>query len=301
MFGARPRGRAMVDEKKSRKFTDEELDAVIEKCRAVDSIGALGSERVYRFLTQYFSTTVVGLENLPKEPTLFVGNHSLFGLDGWILMPTLYHETGRFVRAMGDNAWLAFAGVGDTLIRNGMILAHPRACAAMMEDGHDLLVFPGGAAESNKSAAEKYSLQWRERYGFVRLAAEHGYDITPFGLVGPDDFYDHLVEGDELMQTPFGSLLRWLGVDTESLREDIIPPVPRGVFSSLLPKPQHCYLAFGAPVEMPDYRGRNLPEKLQRSLRGEVAGRVEALIRDMLLLRTQERQDEGWLRRMLTR
>jgi 1-acyl-sn-glycerol-3-phosphate acyltransferase len=277
------------------------MDLIIEKCRAVDSVGELGSERVYGLVKRYFSPTVVGLENLPDEPTLFVGNHSLLGLDGWILMPTLYYEAGRFVRAMGDNAWLAFGAVGELLIRNGMILGHPKACAAMMEDGHDLLVFPGGAAESNKSAADKYSLQWRERYGFIRLAAEHGYNITPFGLVGPDDFYDHRIEGNELMDTPLGKLLTWLGVvDKEGLRDDLFPPVPSGLFSSLLPRPQHCYLAFGEPVDIPEHRDEAMPEQLQHSLREEIAGRVEDLIRDMLLLRTQQRQSEGWLRRMLT-
>jgi 1-acyl-sn-glycerol-3-phosphate acyltransferase len=286
---------------KSRKFSDEEMDLIIQKCRAVDSVGELGSEQVYRLVKRYFSPTVVGLENLPDEPTLFVGNHSLLGLDGWILMPTLYYEAGRFVRAMGDNAWLAFGAVGETLIRNGMILGHPKACAAMMEDGHDLLVFPGGAAESNKSAEDKYSLQWRERYGFIRLAAEHGYNITPFGLVGPDDFYDHRIEGNELMDTPLGKLLTWLGVvEKEGMREDLFPPVPSGLFASLLPKPQHCYLAFGEPVDIPEHRDEAMPQHLQHSLREEVAGRVEGLIRDMLLLRTQQRQNEGWLRRMLT-
>jgi hypothetical protein len=43
-----------------------------------------------------------------------------------------------------------------------------------------------------------------------------------------------------------------------------------------------------------------MPQHLQHSLREEVAGRVEGLIRDMLLLRTQQRQNESWLRRMLT-
>lgn len=290
----------MADEVRSRKFSDEEINAVIEKCRAVDTPGELGSERVYGLVKRYFSPTVVGIENIPKQPTLFVGNHALFGLDGWILMPTLYYEAGRFVRAMGDNAWLAFGSIGDTLIRNGMILGHPKACAAMMEDGHDLLVFPGGAAESNKTAADKYSLQWRERFGFLRLAAEHGYGITPFGLVGPDDFYDHLVEGDEIMQTPLGKLLTWLGVNTDGLREDLFPPIPSGLFSSLLPKPHPCYLAFGETVDVPQHRGEELPEGLLSSLRDEVAGRVEGLISDMLLLRTQERQNESWLRRLLT-
>jgi 1-acyl-sn-glycerol-3-phosphate acyltransferase len=287
--------------KKSRQLSEEEIDAVIEKSRAVETIGELGSERVYALIKRYFSPTVVGLEKLPEGPTLFVGNHSLLGLDGWILMPTLYYEAGRFVRAMGDNAWLAFGAVGDTLIRSGMILGHPKACAAMMEDGHDVLVFPGGAAESNKAASQKYSLQWRERFGFIRLAAEHGYSITPFGLVGPDDFYDHLVEGNELLETRIGRLLTLLGVNTSDMRPDLFPPIPTGLFSSLLPKPQHCYLAFGDPTDMPDCGGEEMSEDLQRSVREGIAEKVDGLIRDMLLLRAQERENEGWLRRLLTR
>jgi 1-acyl-sn-glycerol-3-phosphate acyltransferase len=291
----------MSDEKKSRKFSEAELDALIEKSRAVETIGELGSERVYSLIQRYFSPTVIGLENLPERPTLFVGNHSLFGLDGWILMPTLYYEAGRFVRAMGDNAWLSVGAVGDMLIRNGMILAHPKACAAMMEDGHDVLVFPGGAAESNKTAAQKYSLQWRERFGFVRLAAEHGYDITPFGLVGPDDFYDHLLEGNALIESGIGKLLSLLGVDTGSMRKDLLPPIPAGLFSTLFPKPQRCYLAFGEPVDVPDCKGKDMSEALQRSVREAVAEKVDVLIRDMLLLRAQQKESEGWLRRLLTR
>jgi 1-acyl-sn-glycerol-3-phosphate acyltransferase len=295
----------MTDQKsevrKSRQLSEEEIDAVIEKSRAVETIGELGSEPVYALIKRYFSPTVVGLDKLPEGPTLFVGNHSLLGLDGWILMPTLYYEAGRFVRAMGDNAWLAFGAIGDTLIRSGMILGHPKACAAMMEDGHDILVFPGGAAESNKTASQKYSLQWRERFGFIRLAAEHGYSITPFGLVGPDDFYDHFIEGNELLETRIGRLLTLLGVNTADMRPDLFPPIPSGLFSSLLPKPQHCYLGFGDPIDMPELGGKEMSEELQRSVREGVAEKVDGLIRDMLLLRAQERESDGWLRRLLTR
>ena len=111
----------------SSPFSDEEIDAVIEKSRAVTTVGEMTSERVYALIKRYFAPTVVGLENIPDEPTLFVGNHSMLGLDGWILIPTLYHETGRFVRTMGDNAWLQVPGVGDRMIKNGMILAHFQA------------------------------------------------------------------------------------------------------------------------------------------------------------------------------
>jgi 1-acyl-sn-glycerol-3-phosphate acyltransferase len=282
-------------------LSPQEIDALIAKARAVTDIGGLGSERFYRFLKSYFSLQVLGIENIPPEPTMFVGNHCMLGLDGWLVVPALYYEAGRFVRAIGDNLWLQSRAIGDTLIASGMIPGDPRACAAMMEDRNDVLVFPGGAFESVKPAAQKYTLQWRERYGFVRMAARHGYRITPFATVGPDDFYDHLIEGTDLPASRLGKLLSRLGVLPDDLREDLLPPVPRGVFSTLLPKPQRCYLKFGQPIGVPDCRGRAVPQKVLRSIRAQAATSIETMIRELLLRRSQEQQDQGWLRRLLAR
>lgn len=281
-------------------FPDEEIDDLIEQFLDFDGPDERSYQRLYTFVQRYFSPTVIGVENIPDEPTLFIGNHSMFGLDGMIFLPMLHHETGRFPRAMGDNAWFqAFTRKG--MINNGTVLAHPRVCSALMEDGQDLLVFPGGAAEANKTAAEKYNLVWRERYGFVRMAAQHGYNITPFGLVGPDDWFDHRIEGRDLLDTRLGKLLTRMGV-TEGLREDLLPPLPAGVFSTLLPKPQRCFLAFGEPVSVPDCRGKKtVPISVQKSVREETAARVEQLVADMLLLRAQRKHEESWVRRLLTR
>jgi 1-acyl-sn-glycerol-3-phosphate acyltransferase len=253
---------------------------------------------MHKFIQTYFAPTIVGVENIPEEPTLFIGNHAMFGLDGLILMPTVYHETGRFLRGMGDNAWFQ-TGTGDKMAANGMVLGHPQVCSAMMEAGHDLLVFPGGAAEANKTAKEKYSLIWRERYGFVRMAAQHGYNITPFGLVGPDDWWDHVIEGRDLLNSRPVKLLQRLGVIGE-IREDIVPPIPRGLFNTILPKPERCYLAFGEPIKVPDCRGRTVTRAIQQSVRDETAHRVESLVGDMLLARSQNKHSEGRVRRFLT-
>ena len=281
-------------------FPDEEIDELIEQFLDFDGPDERSYQRLIAFVNRYFSPTVTGVENIPDEPTLFIGNHSMFGLDGMIFLPMLYHETGRFARAMGDNAWFqTFTREG--MIKNGTVLAHPRVCSALMEEGRDLLVFPGGAAEANKTAEEKYNLVWRQRYGFVRMAAQHGYNITPFGLVGPDDWFDHRIEGRDLLDTRLGKLLTRMGV-TEGLREDLLPPLPAGVFSTLLPKPQRCFLAFGEPVSVPNCRGKKtVPMSVQKSVREQTAAQVEQLVADMLLMRTQRKHEEGWVRRLLTR
>jgi len=288
--------------KQGAALSPEEIAELIEKARAVDDMGALGSERVYQLVKRYFTPTVVGLENIPDEHTLFVGNHSGFGLDGFLICPILYHEAGRFIRAMGDNALLQNPKVGDTLIKSGMIPAHPEVCGAMMEDGVDLLVFPGGAHEAVKSESDKYSLLWKERYGFVRMAARHGYPITPFALVGADEFYDQVIERQEFPDSLPGKLLKKAGVITDDWREDMMPFLPRGVLSTLLPKPQHCYLAFGEPVSVPHYPGnKTIPKSVLNRVRDDTAASIDTMLRDMLLRRTQEKRNDGYIRRLLTR
>ncbi len=281
-------------------FNDDELDELIEAFLDFDGPDEKTYGRLHSVVSRYFSPTVVGTENIPDEPTLFIGNHAMFGLDGMIILPELYHETGRFPRPMGDKAWFQ-TYTRSSMISNGMVLANPRVCSALMEAGEDLLVFPGGAAEANKREEEKYSLVWRERYGFVRMAALHGYNITPFGLVGPDDWYDHVFEGKDLLEGWTGKILDSLGLK-EKIREDLIPPLPAGMFSTMLPKPHRCFLAFGEPVSVPDLSGKkSVPLNVQKSVREETAARVEELVGDMLLLRAQGKQEESWLRRFLTR
>jgi 1-acyl-sn-glycerol-3-phosphate acyltransferase len=280
-------------------FSDEEIADMIEKFLAIEGPNEKTFERLYAFIQRYFAPTIVGLDNIPDEPTLFIGNHAMFGLDGLILMPTVYHETGRFLRAMGDNAWFQ-SGTGEKMATNGMVLGHPEVCGALMEAGQDLLVFPGGAAEANKTAEEKYSLVWRERYGFVRMAAQHGYNITPFGMVGPDDWWDHAIEGRDLLHSRLVKLLQKMGVIGE-IREDIMPPIPRGLFNTLLPKPERCFLSFGEPIEVPDCRGKNVSKTIQKSVRQQTADSVESLVSDMLLMRAQNKHNEGRIRRLLTR
>jgi 1-acyl-sn-glycerol-3-phosphate acyltransferase len=292
----------LFEKHESAAISQAEIDVTVAKARAVSEMGALGSKPIYRLIQRYFSPTVVGLENIPSEPTLFVGNHCLLGLDGFVVGPVLYYEANRFVRMMGDNIWLQNKTIGDALINSGMIPGDPRACSAMMKDGQDLLVFPGGSHESLKPESQKYTLQWRERYGFVRLAAEHGYNITPFGMVGPDDFYDHLIESGDFLDSWLGKLLKRAGVITDAWREDLLPVVPRGMFSTLLPRPQPCYLAFGEPVSVQDCRGgKTVSKALLKQVRQETSDRIHALLKDMLLLRVQQRDNQGVIRRFLTR
>ena len=278
----------------------EALKRHIEKAIAVEAPAGLELEFSYQVVKRLFNPVVLGEENIPDRPCLFVGNHSLFALDGWVIGPIMIKELGRFARGMGDRFLFANQAVGDRVLKMGGVMGHPEVCSALMKDGQDLLVFPGGAREAVKPTSEMYELQWQERYGFVKLAAKHGYTIMPFGVVGPDEFYGHLMEGHELPDSSLGKLLKRMGVLTEDTRSDMMPPIPMGALGTPFPKPQRVYLGFGDPIDLSQYKGKTPTKKQQQMIRGQVAEQIETQLAELLFARTQHKGKDSLLRRLLT-
>ena len=289
-----------IADKDNQPFDEQGLDQHIATALAVKPPVGTELDVVHAIVKRVFKPTVVGAENIPDRPCLFVGNHSLFALDGMVLGPVMQKDLGRFVRPLGDKFLFSVDSVANYLVSRGALIGHPDVCSAMMKNGSDLLVFPGGAHEAVKSASEMYSLQWRERYGFIKLAAKHGYTIMPFGMVGPDEFYGHLIEGQDLPDSMLGSLLKRAGLLTEHTRQDMLPPIPTGLLGSLIPKPQRCYIGFGQPVDLSALKGKTPGKKKLQSLRTEVAEEIEQQLNDLLLLRAQRKDKDSMLRRLLT-
>jgi hypothetical protein len=254
----------------------------------------------YPLIKRLFNPQLLDVESIPPEPCLFVGNHSLFAADGAILTPVMWQEQGRFLRGLGDRfLWNPLSE--DFLWGQGGALGHPTVCSALMEAGENLMVFPGGAHEATKTQAERYTLQWRERYGFIRMAAQHNYPIVPMAIVGPDEFFDHAIEGRDIPDTRVWKWLERLGVVNDDTRRDLLPPVPLGVLGSPFPKPQYCYIQFGETVRPKGTRGRPPGKKKLAEYRAEVAGQIESMLDELLALRDEDRNQQGWLRSVLTR
>lgn len=276
------------------------LERHIEMALAVEAPRGLERELPYQVIKRLFNPLTLGAGNIPDQPCLFVGNHSLFALDGWVLGPILMKEQDRFIRGLGDRFLFASERLGNYVLKAGGVMGHPEVCSAMMQDGQDLVVFPGGAYEAVKPASELYELQWQERYGFVRLAAKHGYTIMPFGLVGPDEFYGHLMEGQDIPDSPLGSILKRLGLLNDDLRSDILPPIPVGALGSFLPKPQRCYIGFGEPIDLSEEKGKRQSKKRLNEIRTQVADQIETQLAELLFTREQHKGGDSLLRKILT-
>ena len=110
----------------------EALARHIHLALAVERPAGMELELGYRLIKRLFNPMILGAENIPDRPCLFVGNHSLFALDGWVLGPLMLKELNRFPRGLGDKFLFANAGVGDFILKRGTVMGHPEVCSALM-------------------------------------------------------------------------------------------------------------------------------------------------------------------------
>lgn len=228
-----------------------------------------------------------GLSNAPTErPALYVGNHTIMGvLDVPLLAMALYERRGVFVRSLGDHLHFWIPGWRDLLVQFGTVDGTRENCRALMRAGESVLVFPGGGREVCKRRGEKYTLIWKERIGFARLAIEHGYTIVPFASVGAEECFDIVLDGNDLMATPIGRL-----IERVSPRPEMIPPVVRGIGLTPLPRPERFYFRLDRPIETAHLRGEHRNTEVCFELREQVRHSVERSIR---YLQRQRAADPG--------
>lgn len=281
-------------------YSGDDLVRYIDKALKVTPPKSRFRKISYKFIKHFFQTQLIDTDKIPEKPCLFVANHAMYAIDGPIFGIPMLVEQGRFLRALSDK--FLWNPINENMLLNqGVVIGHPDVCSALMKNGSDLMVFPGGAHEATKTADKKYQLLWKERYGFIKLAAKHGYTIVPTAIVGPEDFYDHLLEGEDLPNTLVGRVLSKFGVLNENTRSDLLGPLPIGVFGTLIPKPQKCYIQFGEPLDLSKYKGKRLAQKTMIPLRQQVADEINGMITGLLKARGKDKARSGRLRRLLTK
>jgi 1-acyl-sn-glycerol-3-phosphate acyltransferase len=146
----------------------------------------LPSALLYRY---YFRVETHGIESVPQGRLLLIGNHSgQFGYDGAMLAMSMLLEARppRLVRGMAEFMFWRTPWAGTLASRLGMMAGTPRNCAAMLDAGECVMVFPEGARGANKPFRQRYQLQ-QFGLGFMRLALETNTPIVPVGIVGAEE------------------------------------------------------------------------------------------------------------------
>lgn len=224
---------------------------------------------------------ILGSENLSKEGSLYVGNHTLYGfLDLPFMVAEIWSRYGVTVRGLGDNAHYNFPGWRNLLERCGMVRGTRENVHELMDLNQNVLVFPGGSREVNKRRGEKYRLMWKERIGFAKIAIEHGYPIIPFAAVGAEEMFDVLLDEHNLLYARFSSLV-------QRITGWPIHTIVKGMGPTLIPRPERLYFWFGKPIQTSDLEGKASTSNA-KAIRDHVKAEIETGIDTLLRIRESD-------------
>ena len=149
--------------------------------------------------TWYFRLEVDGWENVPDRTCLVVGVHSggALTMDAWTLVNAWHNhfEGGRTLHGTAHDVLMAAPGLGDYFRAVGVIAANRTSVGAALEQGEDVVVWPGGEVDSMRSWRKRDVATLGGRKGFVKQAIRSGVPIVPVATVGGHDTVFVLSEG----------------------------------------------------------------------------------------------------------
>lgn len=208
---------------------------------------------------------VMGEENIPTDhPGLYVTNHGLWALEMVPFVTTVYRLKGVYLRGVSDK--FLFGNVVGEFVRYFGGFNGTRAnMGTVMENNDNILIYPGGAHELMKPCAiPKYTLMWKQRLGFARMAIKHGYPIIPCASVGTEDMMDKLFDVN-------------LGLVRNDLKAPVVLILPHRL--------QKLYVWFGESISTDQYNGDWQNDEYAKEVRDLAKAAVERGIREL-----QERQ-----------
>jgi 1-acyl-sn-glycerol-3-phosphate acyltransferase len=149
----------------------------------------------------YHRSEVRGLESFPHGGALVVSNHSggLIAIDVPVFAHGFYEHFGYDRPVFTLTHDLMFKGpLGDALIRAGFIQASHENAAAALRSGGVLIVFPGGDFDVYRSTADRNTIDFNGRTGYVRAAIDAGVPIVPMVSIGGQENQIYLSRGTGL-------------------------------------------------------------------------------------------------------
>jgi 1-acyl-sn-glycerol-3-phosphate acyltransferase len=147
----------------------------------------------------YFRLEVDGWERVPDETCLVIGVHSggALTMDAWSLVNAWqkHFDGERFLHGTAHDVLMASPGLGDYFRAMGVIAANKKSVGAALEQGEDVVVWPGGEVDSMRSWWKRDVATLGGRKGFVKMAIRSGVPILPVATVGGHDTVFVLNEG----------------------------------------------------------------------------------------------------------
>ena len=211
----------------------------------------------FDLLEKYFRYEVIGLENIPThKSSVVVMNHGVIPYHGFLLCKQVVEKLGIFPRGLGAGFLFSVPGLREFFLKGGAVNANPKNAAALLKEGHCLMLAPGGIYEALVAHPGMKRIPWERRMGFVRLAVETGTPIVPTYCSGINDVY---------FNSKF--LLKWRIKLLEWTRISL--PLFLGL--GLLPLPKKLMHIVGRPIPVRRQKSETKQHCIQRIHREVVA------------------------------
>ncbi|NQV09845.1 MAG: acyltransferase family protein [Cyanobacteria bacterium] len=208
------------------------------------------------FYRHYFRVQTSGWEHIPRQgQLLLVGSHN-GGLATPDLPMVLYDWFRRFgygrqVYGLAHaKVWQTNAPMAQLAARVGAVPFYPRNALAILDQGHSLLVYPGGGNDAFRPHRDRGQIHFGGRTGFLRLALWHSLPIIPLISWGSHDTLIVLEDCYTRVQRLNALGMPWLlGIDPEVF--PIYLGLPWGIAFGPLPNvplPKQIHTRVCAPI-----------------------------------------------------
>lgn len=178
----------------------------------IDSVTPL----VDTFCKAWFGLEVEGLDLIPDDAALVVGNHNsgitFLESMGFGAAARLHDIQGHQWRALAHDHIVDLPVLGPLLVRIGAVRASHEGARRIFEQGRKVLVFPGGNREAFRPWTQRNTIAFGGRKGWARLALRHGVPVVPVVFHGGHNGLIVLRDGQRFVKLT--GLKRLLRVDT---------------------------------------------------------------------------------------
>ena len=211
-------------------------------CRGLDAFGR-----------RWHDYEIRGDGHIPRDrPSLVVMYHGFMPLDGWYFIARMMLEHQVWMRSLTDRFLLRTPGLARLVAAGGAIAGEPDAAYRLLQEGHTVLVSPGGVREAIAGKSWHYRVHWQQRLGFARLALRAQVPLIPI-------FGENV---EELYRAPFCDR-RPFQAFFEATRVPIVPVVGLGG----MPFPVKLRTWVGEPVvPRPEDTPETLKERTRQAL-----------------------------------
>jgi 1-acyl-sn-glycerol-3-phosphate acyltransferase len=240
-------------------------------------------EPIYDALNKlYFRLEVDGWERVPGRTCLVIGVHSggALTMDAWTLVSAWHKhfEGQRPLHGTAHDVLLAAPVLGDYFRATGVIAANRESVTTALEQGEDVVVWPGGELDAMRSWRKRDVATLGGRKGFVRQAIRSGVPIVPVATVGGHDTVFVISEGKWLANV--GERLGGLKTKLRGAKLPIVSGFPFPLAVEILPAhvplPAKIRTEILDPIEVDDDPERVDDDAYVQSIYDRVEGDIQA-------------------------